>query len=32
MPLLNLGIKYFIGQIFYITISQTSVILVTQFF
>lgn len=32
LPLLNLGIKFFINQIFYLIVTQTSVILVIQFF
>lgn len=32
LPLLNLGIKFFVNQIFYLIVSQTSVILVIQFF
>jgi O-antigen/teichoic acid export membrane protein len=32
LPLLNLGIKFFIGQILYLIVTQTSVILVVQFF
>jgi O-antigen/teichoic acid export membrane protein len=32
MPLLTLGIKFFIIQIFYLIVTQTSVILVAQFF
>jgi O-antigen/teichoic acid export membrane protein len=32
LPLLNLGIKFFIGQILYLIVNQTSVILVVQFF
>lgn len=32
LPLLNLGIKFFINQILYLIVTQTSVILVVQFF
>jgi O-antigen/teichoic acid export membrane protein len=32
MPLLNLGVRFFINQILYLIVSQTSVILVVQFF
>lgn len=32
MPLLNLGVMFFIGQILYLIVNQTSVILVAQFF
>jgi O-antigen/teichoic acid export membrane protein len=32
IPLLNLGAKFFIGQILYLIVTQTSVILVAQFF
>ena len=32
LPLLNLGVKFFINQIFYLIVTQTSVILVVQFF
>jgi O-antigen/teichoic acid export membrane protein len=32
IPLINLGIKFFIGQILYLIVTQTSVILVIQFF
>lgn len=32
IPLLNLGVKFFINQILYLIVSQTSVILVVQFF
>jgi O-antigen/teichoic acid export membrane protein len=32
LPLLNLGIRFFVNQIFYLIVTQTSVILVVQFF
>ncbi len=32
LPLLSLGIKFFINQVFYLIVTQTSVILVVQFF
>lgn len=32
LPLLNLGVKFFINQILYLIVTQTSVILVVQFF
>lgn len=32
LPLINLGLKFFISQIFYLIITQSSVILVVQFF
>jgi O-antigen/teichoic acid export membrane protein len=32
LPLLNLGIKFFVGQILYLLVNQTSVILIVQFF
>jgi O-antigen/teichoic acid export membrane protein len=32
LPLINLGIKFFLNQIFYIIVAQTSVILIIQFF
>lgn len=32
MPLINLGIKFFIAQILYMLVNQTAVILVVQFF
>ncbi|MBU3928637.1 MAG: oligosaccharide flippase family protein [Bacteroidetes bacterium] len=32
LPLLNLGVKFFLNQILYLIVTQTSVILVVQFF
>ncbi len=32
MPLMNLGFMFFVGQILYLIVNQTSVILVVQFF
>ncbi len=32
MPLLNLGVKFFINQLLFLIVTQTSVILVVQFF
>jgi len=32
LPLINLGVKFFISQIFYLIITQSSVILIVQFF
>lgn len=32
LPMINLGVKFFLNQLFYLIIAQTSVILVIQFF